>query len=178
MKDCLVIYSSKSGFTEKYANWIAEALECEAVRLRDLESTKMNKARTLVYGGCINAGWVLGLKKFLRRVDQQKNQNVFVFGVGLSPSNSSDAERYHTANLNGSDKKIPWFYFQGGMDIDKLRGFEKLLIKIMIETSTKAQRKLALKAGKSVEEFVNPLKQDHCDREAIKPLVEAVKAVV
>jgi menaquinone-dependent protoporphyrinogen IX oxidase len=178
MNDCLVIYSSKSGFTEKYANWIAEALECEAVKLRDLDSTKLNTAKTIVYGGPINAGWVFGLKKFLRRIDQQKNQNVFVFGVGLSPSDSSDAERYHNANLSGSDKNIPWFYFQGGMDIDKLKGLEKLVIKIMIETSSKSQRKLASKSGKTADELSNPLKQDHCDREAIKPFVEAVKAAV
>ena len=32
----IVVYTSKTGFTEKYAKWIAEELQCEAVSLKKL----------------------------------------------------------------------------------------------------------------------------------------------
>lgn len=176
MSDYLVIFSSTSGFTEKYANWIAEELKCEAVRLRDLESAQLRSAKTIVYGGPVHAGWVVGLGKLLRRGDRQKNQDVYVFAVGLTPSNSIEIQRYRTANLNESNRKIPWFYFMGGLDIDKLKGPEKLVIKLMAKADAATKRKQALKAGAPLEELGNPLKQDYCDREAIKPLLEAIKA--
>jgi menaquinone-dependent protoporphyrinogen IX oxidase len=176
MSDYLVIYSSTTGFTEKYAHWIAEELGCETVKLRDLESAPLKSAKTLIYGGPVHAGWVMGLKKFLRRPDRQKSQNVFVFAVGLAKVNSADATRYRTANLSDENRKIPWFYFQGGVDIDKVRWPVNIVLKMIVLSDADAQRKEALKVGRTIEEQGNPLKQDHSDRAAIQPLVEAVKA--
>ncbi len=178
MNDRLVVYSSKTGFTQRYAEWIAEELGCEAIPLSELESSMMRTAKTIIYGGPIHAGWVVGLKKFLNRSDRQKSQNVFVFAVGLAPLKSAEVQRYRTANLNEGNRKMPWFYFQGGVDIDRAKGPLKLILKMIILSDAENQKKEALKSGKAIEEQVNPLKQDHCDREAIKPLVEAVKALV
>ncbi len=176
MNDQLVVYSSKSGFTRRYAEWIAEELQCEAIPLSNLQSAMVGAAKTIVYGGPIHAGWVVGLKKFLKREDRKKNQNVFVFAVGLSPSNSADIERCHKANLNDSNRKIPWFYFMGGLDIDKLKGIEKLIMKMVLRAEAKTKRKEALKAGKPVEQIAGYPILDYCDRAAIKPLLEAIKA--
>jgi hypothetical protein len=121
---------------------------------------------------------VVGLKKFLNRPDRQKDQNVFVFAVGLTPSNSVEVNRYRTANLTESNRRIPWFYFQGGLDIDKVKGPVKLLLKMIVLADAGNQKKEAHKAGKVIDEHVNPLKQDQSNRMAIKPLVEAVKAVI
>lgn len=177
MSEYLVIYSSSTGFTERFANWIAEELACEAVKLHDLESAQLKSAKTIIYGGPVHAGWVVGLKKFLRRSDRQKCQNVFVFAVGLAQVNSADATRYRRANLNETNRKIPWFYFQGGVDIDKVKWPVKLVLKMIVLSDADAQRKAAVKAGKTIEEKGSPLKQDYSDRAAIKLLVEAVKAV-
>lgn len=37
----IVIYKSKTGFAEKYAEWIAKALECEAEELKNISSKKL-----------------------------------------------------------------------------------------------------------------------------------------
>ena len=176
MNDHLVVYSSKSGFTKRYAEWVAEELGCEAIPLSEIESVHVRAAKTIIYGGPIHAGWVIGLKKFLNRKDRQKNQSVFVFAVGLTPSNSAEIERYRTANLSEENRKIPWFYFMGGLDIDKLKGVEKLIMKMMLRAETDSKRKEAMKAGRPIEEFSGTPNHDYCNREAIKPLVEAIKA--
>lgn len=177
MSDYLVVFSSSTGFTERYAKWISEELECEAVKLNDLDSSQMKSAKTLIYGGPIHAGWVAGLKRFLRRPERQKGQNVIVFGVGLATVNSADAKRYHTANLKEGDRNLPWFYFQGGVDIEKVRWPVNTILKKIVLADFDNQRKVAKEAGKALEDIDNPLKQDHSDRTAIKPLVETAKAL-
>ncbi|HSN95279.1 MAG TPA: flavodoxin domain-containing protein [Anaerolineaceae bacterium] len=177
MSDYLVIYSSTTGFTEKYAQWIAEDLACETVKLSDLEPAQLKSAKTIIYGGPVHAGWVVGLNKFLRRSDRQKSQNVFVFAVGLAKANSADAARYRTANLKDENRKIPWFYFQGGVDIDRVKWPVNVVLKSIVLSDAEAKQKEALKAGMPDEEQGNPLKQDHSDRAAIQSLVEAVKAI-
>lgn len=176
MRDQLVIYSSTTGFTERYAKWIAEELACEVVKLQDLDSAQLKSAKTIIYGGPIHAGWVVGLKKFLRHPHRQKSQNVYVFAVGLAADNSADAKRYRTANLSEGNRNIPWFYFQGGVDIDRVKWPINIILKSIVLSAADAERKEAIKLGKAIEEQGNPLKQDHTDRDAIKPLVEAVKA--
>lgn len=178
MNDHLVVYSSKSGFTQRYAEWIAEELGCDAIPLSEVLSAEVRAAKTIVYGGPIHAGWVLGLKKFLNRKDRQISQNVFVFAVGLTPYNSAEIERYRTANLSEGNRKIPWFYFMGGLDIDKLKGIEKLIMKTMLRAEAAAKRKEALKAGQPIKQIADYPNHDYCDREAIKPLLEAIKAAV
>ena len=36
----IVVYQSETGFTKKYAEWIAEALDCEAVPFKKVNETK------------------------------------------------------------------------------------------------------------------------------------------
>lgn len=178
MSDYLVIYSTTTGFTERYAKWISEELACEAVKLKDLKSAQLKSAKIVIYGGPVHAGWVGGLKKFLRHPDRQKSQNVFVFAVGLSKVNSAEPARYRTANLKEGNRKIPWFYFQGGVDIDRVKWPINVVLKFIVLSAADAERKEAINSGKAVEEQGNPLKQDHTNRKAIDPLLEAVKATV
>jgi len=177
MNENLVVYSSKTGFTQRYAEWIAEELSCEAIPLSELDSGQVRATKTIVYGGPVHAGWVVGLKKFLSRSDRQKDQNVFVFAVGLTPINSAEVQRYRTANLSEGNRKIPWFYFQGGVDIDKVKGPVKLVLKMIVLADADNQKNEAKKAGKVIDETINPLKQDQSNRESIKPLVDAVKSI-
>ncbi|MEA4812013.1 MAG: flavodoxin domain-containing protein [Anaerolineaceae bacterium] len=175
MNDCLVVYTSKSGFTERYAQWIAEELGCEMVELSKLTPPRLFSAKTLIYGGPIHAGWVTGLKKFLRRKERHDGQNIFVFGVGLTPGDAAaEIKRYQTANLKDREKNVPWFYFKGGLDVEKLKGFDRLMMSLVARHSKKEKEKLP----ESEEGGAKVLMvQDYCDKEAIAPLVAAVRAL-
>ena len=62
--------------------------------------------------------------------------------------------------------------------IDKVKWPINIVLKSIVLSSADAERKEDIAAGKAIEEQGNPLKQDHCDREAIKPLLETVRATV
>ena len=49
MKKVLVLYKSKTGFSERYARWIAEDLQCD---LANLDSVRVSNSvvRTVVVG--------------------------------------------------------------------------------------------------------------------------------
>ena len=59
----IVVYKSGTGFTKKYANWIAEALNCEAVQLKKVNLNELTNYDVVVYGGWIMAGMVSGYDK-------------------------------------------------------------------------------------------------------------------
>ena len=39
----IVVYSSQTGFTEKYAKWIAEALNCEAIPVKQAKKLDISQ---------------------------------------------------------------------------------------------------------------------------------------
>ena len=51
----VVVYSSKTGFTKKYAQWIAEDLSLEAYDLKESDNLKevLSGVDTLIFGGGI-----------------------------------------------------------------------------------------------------------------------------
>ena len=47
-KDKVVVYTSETGFSKKYAGWIAEALKCEAMDIKEWKSRKPEDYRMII----------------------------------------------------------------------------------------------------------------------------------
>ncbi|HOE56241.1 MAG TPA: flavodoxin domain-containing protein [Bacillota bacterium] len=54
-KKAIVIYKSKTGFTEKYANWIADDLQCDIVCLEEFNAAEISRYSIVVFGGGMHA---------------------------------------------------------------------------------------------------------------------------
>ena len=46
----IVVYQSETGFTKKYAEWIAEEFGCEAVPFKKTNATKLQGYDKVIYG--------------------------------------------------------------------------------------------------------------------------------
>ena len=66
----IVIFNSQTGFTERYARWIAEAVGAECVELAEAKKRSFDNYDAIVYGGWACAGGISGLKWFKSRMDQ------------------------------------------------------------------------------------------------------------
>ena len=62
----IVLYTSKYGAAETYAQWIAEALGCQAVSLDKFSKKELQGYDTVIYGGGVQAGGVRGLEQFTK----------------------------------------------------------------------------------------------------------------
>ena len=65
----LVIYTSQTGFTKKYAEWISTRLNADLLTIQEAKKMKKdfyNKYDAIIYGGWAMAGSVVGSKWFLK----------------------------------------------------------------------------------------------------------------
>ena len=62
----VIVYRSKTGFTQRYAEQLAGELGCAAWAERDAGPERLRGCRTLVFGTRAHAGRVDGLKRALR----------------------------------------------------------------------------------------------------------------
>lgn len=157
----IVVYQSGTGFTAKYAGWIAEDLGCEAKEFKTLKPGELAGYDMVIYGGWIMGGMVAGYDK----VKKLELKNIVVFGVGMTVPSEEVATKIAEQNQIPQER---FFYFEGGYNPQKLGFVQKSMMNII-------KKSLLKKADKTAEDLhtLETFKgADNTDRYAIKGLVE------
>lgn len=162
----IVVYESGTGFTAKYAGWIAKELGCEVIERKKVNTNELAGYDVVIYGGWIMGGMVMGYDK----VKNLGIKHVIVFGVGMTmPSNE-------VATKIAEQNQIPvenFFYFEGGYAPEKL-GFLKKMMLNMIKKSVEKKPEKTVEDLHTLETFKGA---DHTKQDAIIGLVDLVNRI-
>ena len=157
----IVVYQSKTGFTAKYASWIAERLGCEAKEYKRVNSKELADYDMVIYGGCIMADMVIGYNK----IKALNLNNVIVFAVGITVPSEEVARKIAEQNQIPRDH---FFYYEGGYAPQKLSFMKKIMINMIKKSIEKKENKTADELH-MLETFKGA---DNTDKEAIEDLVK------
>lgn len=91
MKDVLVVYKSRYGAVERYAKWIAEKLECEAMPVSQVKTATLLEYRMLIFGGGLYMGRINGISSLTQKISGVGGQNAFCVYSG---ADRADGRRY------------------------------------------------------------------------------------
>ena len=122
MEPKAIVYTSNTGYTAQYAALLAKKTGLHAYAL-DEALEKVPDGAAVIYMGWIMAGKIQG---FITAVKHY--QVAAVCGVGMNPTGS---QLPMVRQANGLGENMPVFTLQGGLNMDKLHGFKKLILKIM-----------------------------------------------
>ena len=156
----VVIYQSGTGFTAKYAGWIAERLGCEAKEYKSVNPNELTSYDLVVYGGWIMGGMVVGYDK----IKALNLKNVVVFGVGMTVPSDEVAGKIAEQNQISRER---FFYFEGGYNPQKLGVVKKMMVNMV-------KKSLEKKADKTADDLhtLETFKgADNTRKEAIEDLV-------
>lgn len=174
----LVIYSSQTGFTQKYANWIAEDLQCKSISIKEANALSLEEYDTIIFGGWICAGSIKGIKVFIKKVQNLKNKKIGFFAVGASPKESSEListlekiSEYLNKSVENNNK-IELFYCQGGLNYEKMNGASNLMMKFFIKM-LKATKNQTSEDEAKIKTISSSF--DASDRKYIEPIVQFAK---
>lgn len=132
----IVVYQSGTGFTAKYAGWIAEDLGCEAKEFKTLKPGELPGYDMVIYGGWIMGGMVAGYDK----VKKLELKNIVVFGVGMTVPSEEVATKIAEQNQIPQER---FFYFEGGYNTQKLGFVQKAMMNIIKKSLLKKTDKTA-----------------------------------
>ncbi len=168
----IVIYSSKTGFSEKYGKWIAEELSCKAVSLKEMPKN-LNEFECIIFGGGIMAGKISGLDKF-KKNPSIAGKKIVVFATGATPSDATEiVQTFKDNNLTSDEQKeIPFFYFHSGLNFEKMGFMSKALLNMMKNMLEKKADKTPEDEG-MLETFRES--KDFSNQKFIEPLVTLIK---
>ncbi len=160
----IVLYESGTGFTARYAAWIAEELQCESVALKNAKTVNFADYDQVIFGGWMCAGKVMGYDKFVKL----HAKNAVLFAVGMAPAVPEVANKIIADNGFHAER---FFYFEGGYRPEK--------VNIIMRTMMKMLKKSIEKKPEKTEEDLYIIKTfhgaDNAKKEVIQPLVEFCK---
>lgn len=172
MKKVAVVYRSKSGYTEKYARWIAEAVGADLLKGEKTRVEDLMKYDTIVYGGGLYAVGINGIKLITGNYDKLKDKQLIVFGSSASPARPEIVEEVRDRNLTREQQQtIDFFLLRGGFDKQKLTWVDSILMQIM-KISLKRKKNPTPDEIGMLNAYDNPV--DFTSEKAIEPIIAKI----
>ena len=174
----LIIYTSQTGFTKKYAEWLAQKTGGDMLELK--EAQKKDDAffegfEAIVYGGWVMAASVVKVKWFLNKAASWKDKKLAVFCVGGSPNDNPDTEVMLKNMLTDEQREyIKAFYCQGGFNYERMNAPSRLAMKMFVSALKK--KKDPTEEEKIMAEMV-ATSYDISDEKYLEPVIDYLTRV-
>ena len=166
----LIIYTSQTGFTKKYAQWLAGEMSADIYDLKDAKKKAdsfFGGYEAIVYAGWCMAGSVVKIKWFLDKAAGWKGKRLAVVAVGGSPNGNPEVETALKKILSDEQRQyIKAFYCQGGFNYEKMNGASKLAMKMFVS----ALKKKKDEKSRQMAEYIST-SYDISDKKFIGPVV-------
>jgi len=169
----IIIYNSQTGFTKRYAKWIAEAAGADCLELSVAKKKDFAAYEAIIFGGWACAGGISKISWFKKNIDKWADKKLIAFCVGGSPIDNPEIDIALKQNFNESErKKVKIFYCPGGFNYEEMSTSSKFMMKMFIKM---------LKAKKDKTEAEHMMikmissSYDISDKKYIEPILQYLK---
>ncbi|MDO4732081.1 MAG: hypothetical protein Q4B50_00995 [Bacillota bacterium] len=161
-----IVYTSNTGFTARYAQLLGEKTSLPVYGLKEAKK-ELAPQTEVIYLGWLQAGQITGLKQAARRY-----RIGILCAVGLAPAVETQLrelrKRYQAAYPQ-------LFYLQGGLKIEKLRGPQKWIMKIVCKALHKQiEEKEELSESDRDTQLLLEQGGDRVDPAALEPVLDCL----
>lgn len=169
----IIIYNSQTGFTKRYAEWIAEAAKADCIELSAAKKKDLTAYEAIVFGSWACAGSISKISWFKGNIDKWAGKKLIVFCVGASPIENPEVEIALSQIFNESErKKAALFYCPGGLNYDKMAAPSKLMMKLFAK-SLKA-KKVKTQEDELMIKMISS-SYDIAGKQYIEPILQCLK---
>ncbi len=169
----IVAYKSKTGYTKRYAEWIAEELQCDIKENASLNDIK--DYDTIIFGGGMYAGGMNGVKLISKNLDKLSGKRLVLFAVGSNPGKDKDIIPFWNRIFTEEQQKtMGCFYLRGGFDFNKLGTGDKILMNMLKMRLQKLENPTEDEKG-LLAAYDTPV--DFVEKDNITELVEYVRTI-
>ena len=172
----VVIYKSRTGFTKKYAEWIAEDINADIFRVQDVKKSILMDYDTIVYCGGLYAGGILGFSFIKKNFDKLSNKKIIVVAIGATTKGTEAEEVVKNRNFTPMmSNKISFFLLRGGLDYKRMKSFDKFLMWLLVKS-------LKLKKAEELDDESKAMIAtygkvvDFTYRDTIKPIIDSINS--
>ncbi|HHW67744.1 MAG: hypothetical protein PWP07_207 [Epulopiscium sp.] len=178
MSKAVVLYKSKYGSTKKYAEWIANALNCDLYECSKIKPESLLSYDTIVFGGGLYASGINGVSLITKNFQRIKDKQIIVFTVGLSSTDEKEKfkpilEKNFTQEILN---KIKIFHLRGGIDYKKLNFIHKIMMSMLKSIISRKKPEEMTDEDRGVLETFGS-KVDFTDQKTIEPIISYIQTL-
>ena len=152
MKKIIVLYRAKTGFSQRYAEWIAEDLACDCRPVKGVKPDDLKDFGLIIYGAGVYAGMIAGLGKIKKWIGKHPEKSWIVFATGATPSSEGYEEVVFKTNFRkGESRPAHFYYFLSGINYEKMGFLNRVLMKIFSGMAAKKVGTIQPKKPASVD---------------------------
>lgn len=171
----IVIYKSKTNFSKRYAEWIAEELSADIFSVSKISIEKVKEYDIVIFGGSLHAVGINGIKFITKNFKAFQNKKVIIFATGASPLKETILNEIENNNFTKEQQKyIKLFYLRGGFDYSKLNLGDKFLM-TLLKWKLKSKKELTPDENGMLLAYNNPV--DFMRKENIQELIKYVNSI-
>lgn len=168
----IVLYRSKTGFTKRYANWIAQETGAKLVDAGKVSAGGLMRYDTIVFGGAMYAGGINGISLIKRNLWRYSSKNIVIFTLGATPVRPEIIDEIRDKNFTPDEQRhIKFFMLRGGFNYQKLGLIDKMLMNLLKAKLKRVKNPTADERG-MLAAYSRPV--DFTDRRHIAPIVEGI----
>ena len=171
MSRIAVLYQSKYGATQKYAQWLAEELGCDVCETPRAKAEQLADYDTIILGGGLYATGIAGISFLKKNIKCLAGKRIAVFAVGASPHDEDAINEIKARNLKDELAGIPLYYCRGAWNQEKMSLKDRTLCGML-------KKSVAKKDPATYEPWMKALMEaygtnnDWTDRKNLEPLIE------
>lgn len=164
MDKTIIIYRSKTGFSRRYAQWLAEDLRCQAADFRERNRLRLPEYGTIILAGGLYAGQMSGLGWLKKQLPGLAGKRIAALAVGCAPADTPDLPE-SMEKLFGPLPQVRGFYCQGGLDYEHMGAVDRAMM-AALRASLRGKPEMADMLAGISRSF------DAADRSSLAPLVQ------
>ena len=164
MDKTIIIYRSKTGFSRRYAQWLAEDLRCQAADFRERNRLRLPEYGTIILAGGLDAGQMSGLGWLKKQLPGLAGKRIAALAVGCAPADTPDLPE-SMEKLFGPLPQVRGFYCQGGLDYEHMGAVDRAMM-AALRASLRGKPEMADMLAGISRSF------DAADRSSLAPLVQ------
>ena len=159
-KKAIVLYTSKRGSTQQYAEWIAQSLECECAALKDFDKETIPEYDLIIYGSWLRGSGIVDFDKIEPYLEGSKDHTI-LFVTGVSEYNPQNYLQICEINFDGRENmdRMQLFFCPGRYDPAQVKGLDRMLMavakKVLKSGQTAEDGGAAMKMIRNIEEGVD-----------------------
>ena len=169
----VIIYYSNTGFTRRYAQWLAEEIGCDCVPFDKRMKVRLDDYDAVIFGSWLRAGSIQKLSWFKEQMPNMTGRMRIVFAVGAMPAEADAAVRrmFDQNFTQDEQERVCMYYLQGGLDYGKMDIVSRIAMRMLCFMLR--HRRIPTLEDKATLQMIEK-SFDASTREAIRPIVAAV----
>jgi len=152
MKKIIVLYRSKTGFSKRYAEWIAEDLAVECRPIKGVKLDDLQGYGLVIYGAGIYAGMIAGAGKLKNWMEKSPEKTWVVFATEATPPKEGYEELIFKTNFRkGESRPAHFYYFLSGLNYERMGFFNRVLMKFFSGMSARKNGTIQVTSQTSID---------------------------